>query len=116
MRACLSWHCDDIGCSHQLLSLGRKAQTSSKQPPASLENPSCAATDGVLKVVRSEALEIYGDCPPSYGSYHMFLWYLDEPPDGEFLDECQELVKHCEARRLKVSRNDVPMNLTPRPC
>ncbi|MGC4069161.1 MAG: hypothetical protein QM784_31840 [Polyangiaceae bacterium] len=70
----------------------------------------------MLKVVRSEALEIYGDCPPSYGSYHMFLWYLDEPPDGEFLDECQELVKHCEARRLKVSRNDVPMNLTPRPC
>jgi hypothetical protein len=113
MRGCLSWQCDNRHCVGELLALGRKAQS---HLPLTHSNSPCTDKSGLPKVVTSEALEAYGECPPMYSSIHIFLWYLDAPPAPEFVDECTKLVDNCNVRRLKTRRTDVPMNLTQRPC
>jgi hypothetical protein len=117
MRACLSWNCDNADCVSELLFHGRIAsQSRSNVPPPSLGNSPCTAESGFPRVVTVVALENYGQCPQSYGSVHQFLWFQDSPPEPEFSDECENILRGCNTRRLKMRRTDVPMNLTMRPC
>jgi hypothetical protein len=65
MRACLSWNCYNRDCVSELLFYGRQAQSYSNVIPPSLDNSPCTPESGFPRVVTVEALENYGQCPPT---------------------------------------------------